>query len=85
MTSYIININNDCDKCMECVEVCQTGVLTEEFINMVKNKINSMEPFNKYIFQKYVHKCTYCESCEDVCEQKAIWIINLNPECEELQ
>lgn len=82
MTGYIININNDCNKCMECVETCQTGILTEEFINMVKNKMNSVEPFKRYSFQKYVHKCTCCESCEDVCEQNAIWITN--PEWEEL-
>lgn len=82
MTGYIININNDCNKCMECVEVCQTGILTDEFINMVKNKMDSAEPFNRYLFQKYVRKCTYCESCEDICEQKAIWIVN--PEWVEL-
>lgn len=84
MTGYIININNDCDKCMECVEVCQTGVLTEAFINMVKNKMNSIEPSDdNTTLEKYVHNCTYCESCEDVCEQKAIWVTN--PEWEELQ
>lgn len=32
MTRYLININNDCNQCMECTEVCQTGVLTEGFI-----------------------------------------------------
>lgn len=32
----LININIDCDKCMECVEVCQNEVLTEIFINLVK-------------------------------------------------
>lgn len=36
MTGYLININNDCNQCMECVEVCQNKVLTEAFINMVK-------------------------------------------------
>lgn len=25
MTIYLININNDCNQCMKCVEVCQTG------------------------------------------------------------
>lgn len=35
MTRYLININNDCNQCMECVEVCQNKVLTEAFINMV--------------------------------------------------
>lgn len=83
MTGYMININNDCNKCMECVEVCQGGVLTEEFIDMVKNKINRTESLDKIFFREYVHKCTYCESCECVCEQDAIWIIN--PEWEELQ
>lgn len=85
MTRYLININNDCNQCMECVEVCQSGVLTENFINMVKNKINSTESPDKILFRKYAPECTYCESCESVCEQEAIWIINLNPECEELQ
>ena len=72
MTGYVINIDKDCNNCMECVEVCQTEVLSEEFINMVKNRMNSADPRKGYLFQKYVHKCTYCESCEDVCEQKAI-------------
>lgn len=79
MTGHLININNDCNKCMECVEVCQTGVLTEVFINMVKITLNDKHHY----FGKYVQECTYCESCEDICEQKAIWIIN--PEWEELQ
>lgn len=35
-----------------------------------------------HYFRKYVPECTYCESCEDICEQKAIWIID--PEWEEL-
>lgn len=70
---------------MECTEVCQTGILTEDFINMVKSKINSTESPDKILFRKYAPECTYCESCESVCGQEAIWIINLNPECEELQ
>lgn len=79
MSGYLININNDCNKCMECVEVCQTGILTKDFINMVKHKINnSIESSDELFFRK----CTYCESCEDVCEQKAIRIIN--PEWVEL-
>ena len=79
MNGYLININNDCNKCMECVEVCQNEVLTEELINTAKNSLNS----ELYYFRKYVPECTYCESCVDICEQKAIWIIN--PEWEELQ
>lgn len=79
MTRYLININNDCNQCMECVEVCQNEVLTEELINTAKNSLNS----ELYYFRKYVPECTYCESCEDICEQKAIRIIN--PEWEELQ
>lgn len=79
MAGYLININNDCNQCMECVEVCQTGVLTEVFINMVKITLNDKH----YYFGKYVQECTYCESCKDICEQKAIWIIG--PKWEELQ
>lgn len=79
MAGYLININNDCNQCMECVEVCQTGVLTEVFINMVKITLNDKHHY----FGKYVQECTYCESCKDICEQKAIWIIG--PKWEELQ
>lgn len=76
----LININIDCDKCMECVEVYQNDeVLTEVFINLVKLILKDNQPD----FRKYFHDCTYCESCEGICEQKAIWIIN--PEWEELQ
>lgn len=82
MTGYVININSDCNQCMECVEVCQTEVLTEDLINMFKDKMNSVESPFKYCFRKYVRKCTYCESCEGICEQKAIWI--LHPEWVEL-
>ena len=75
MIEYLININNDCNQCIECVEACQTGVLTEDLINMVKDKMNSVESPFKHLFRKYVRKCTYCESCEGICEQKAIWIM----------
>ena len=78
MTGYLININNDCNQCMECVEVCQSGVLTEGFINMVKITLKDKHHY----FRKDVPECTYCESCEAICEQKAIRIIN--PEWEEL-
>lgn len=54
-------------------------VLTEGFINMVKLTLKDKHHY----FRKYVQGCTYCESCEDICEQKAIRIIN--PECGELQ
>ena len=47
MTGYLININNDCNQCLECTEVCQAGILTEDFINMVKSKINSTESPDK--------------------------------------
>ena len=63
---------------MECTEVCQTGVLTEGFLNMVKLTLKD----NHHYFRKYVQGCTYCESCEGICEQHAIWIVN--PEWEEL-
>ena len=82
MTGYIININNDCNKCMECVEVCQTGVLIEELIKMAKNKISRTKHPDKIYFRERSYTCTYCESCVGICEQHAIWIIN--PEWEEL-
>ena len=72
----LINITSDCNKCMECVEVCQSGVLTEDLINMVKDKMNSVESPYKHCFRKHVPECTYCESCEAICEQHAIWIVN---------
>lgn len=78
MTRYLININNDCNQCMECTEVCQTGVLTEGFINMVKITLKDKHHY----FRKYVQEWTYCESCEAICEYRAIWIVN--PEWEEL-
>ena len=78
MTRYLININNDCNQCMECVEVCQSGVLTEGFINIVKITLKDKHHY----FRKDVQECTYCESCEGICEQHAIWIVN--PELEEL-
>lgn len=77
MIGYLININNDCNQCMECVEVCQSGILTKEFIIIV----SMLKDFNNY-FKVHAFECTYCESCEDVCEQHAIWIID--PEWKEL-
>lgn len=53
-------------------------VLTEEFINIVKLTLKDKHHY----FRKYVRGCTCCESCEDICEQHAIWIID--PEWEEL-
>lgn len=79
MIGCLININNDCNQCMKCVEVCQSGILAEVFTNMVKITLNGKH----FYFGKYVQECTYCESCKDICEQKAIWIIH--PEWEELQ
>ena len=78
MTRYLININNDCNQCMECVEVCPSGVLTENFINMVKLTLKDKHHY----FRKDVPECNYCESCEGICEQHAIWIVN--PEWGEL-
>lgn len=78
MTGYLIGINDWCNQCMECVEVCRSGVLTEDRINI----INMLKYFNNH-FKVHAFECTYCESCEGICEQKAIWIIN--PELEELQ
>lgn len=76
----LINIISDCNQCMECVEVCQSGVLTEDLINMVKDKMNSVESPYKHCFRKYVRKCTYCKSCEDICERGAIIITRLERE-----
>lgn len=76
MARYLININNDCNQCMECVEVCQSGVLTEAFINMVKITLKDKHHY----FRKYVQECTYCESCEDICERGAIIITRLERE-----
>lgn len=53
-------------------------ILTEAFINMVKLTLKDKHHY----FRKYVRGCTCCESCEDICEQHAIWIID--PEWEEL-
>lgn len=78
MTRYLININNDCSHCMECVEVCQSGILTKNFI-IIANMF-MLKDFNNY-FKAHAFECTYCKSCEDICEQGAIIITR--PECEE--
>lgn len=78
MIGGLIYINDNCNRCMECVEGCQSGVLTEGFINMVKITLKDKHHY----FRKYVQECTYYESCQAICEQHAIWIVN--PEWVEL-
>lgn len=46
----------------------------EAFINMVKITLKDKHHY----FRKYVRGCTCCESCEDICKQHAIWIIDRN-------
>ena len=69
MTGYLIDINDWCNQCMECVEVCQSGVLTEDRIKT----FNIIKCFNNPL-KIHALECTYCESCEDVCEQNAIMV-----------
>lgn len=69
MIGGLISINNDCNQCMECVEVCKNGILTEGRINT----IIAIECFNNH-FKVHAWECTYCKSCEDICEQNAITI-----------
>lgn len=78
MTGYLIDINDWCNQCMECVEVCQGGILTEDRINI----IDMLKYFNNH-FKVHAFECTYCESCMDVCEQNAIMVTPA--EWEELQ
>ena len=68
----LININNNCNQCMECVEDCQSGVLTEDRINTIL----MLKVFNNH-FKVYAWECTYCELCEDICKQEAIRVSNL--------
>ncbi len=62
-----IIVNNDCDCCMECVEACQGGVLTDEIIH----DINRSE-----IRILFSTECTYCESCMACCPNDAISVTN---------
>lgn len=78
MIGGLIYIDDDCNRCMECVEVCQSGVLREDRINTIL----TLKRFNNHLMI-HAWECTYCKSCEDICERGAIIITR--PECEELQ
>lgn len=65
----LIGLNNDCNQCMECVGVCQGGVLIEDYINIIL----MLKHFNNH-FKVHAWECTYCKSCEDVCKQNAITV-----------
>lgn len=62
-----IRINKDCDKCSECVEACQGGVLTDEIIQVNNQAV---------IRVLFSTECTYCESCMACCPQNAITVTN---------
>ena len=68
----LIDINNNCNQCMECVEVCQSGVLTEDRINTIL----MLKAFNNN-FKVHAWECTCCELCEDICKKEAIRVSNL--------
>lgn len=54
-----LTINNDaCNKCMECVEECPGDALNTPFID------------NYPVWDK--SKCTFCETCNDLCETGAL-------------
>lgn len=71
----LIDINNNCNQCMECVEVCQSGVLTEDRINTIL----MLKRLNNHL-KIHAWECTYCKSCEDICERGAIIITRLERE-----
>lgn len=58
MIGSLIYINDNCNRCMECVEGCQSGVLREDTILMLKR-------FNNHL-RIHAWECTYCKSCEDI-------------------
>ena len=62
---------------LECVEGCQSEILKEDRINTIL----MLKRFNNHL-KIHAWECTYCKSCEAICEQHAIWIVN--PELEEL-
>lgn len=76
MVGGLIYINDNCNRCMECVEGCQSGVLKEDRINTIL----TLKCFNNHLKIR-AWECTYCKSCEDICKREAIIITR--PECEE--
>lgn len=69
MIGGLIGIDNNCDHCMECVEVCKNGILTEDYINIFL----MLKHFNNHL-RIHAWECTCCKSCEDICEQNVITI-----------
>ena len=78
MVGGLIYINDNCNRCMECVEGCQSGVLKEDRINTIL----TLKRFNNHL-RIHAWGCTYCKSCEDICERGAITIQIFN-EVEEI-
>lgn len=72
MIGGLIYINDNCNRCMEYVEGCQSGVLKEDTILMLKR-------FNNHL-KIHAWECTYRKSCEDICERGAIIITRLERE-----
>lgn len=58
-----IRLGRACDLCLECVEVCQGEILTEELLKAIKHQ--DYPPILR-------EDCLYCECCMDVCPEKAI-------------
>lgn len=69
MIGGLIYINDNCNRCMECVEGCQSGVLKEDRINTIL----MLKRLNNHL-RIHAWECTYCKSCEDICKQNAIAI-----------
>lgn len=76
MIGGLIYINDNCNRCLECVKSCQSGVLREDRINTIL----ALKRFNNHL-KIHAWECTYCKLCEDICERGAIIITRL--ECEE--
>ena len=75
MIGGLIYINDNCNRCMECVKSCQSGVLKEDRINTIL----MLKRFNNHL-RIHAWGCTYCKSCEDICERGAIIITRLERE-----
>lgn len=60
---YKISLGHACDLCLECVDVCEGEVLTEDVLDAIKHL--DYPPI-------YREECTFCECCMDVCPEKAI-------------
>ena len=62
-----IKINDNCDLCNECIDICVNDVLSDELL-----KGFYYDSFYSYL----TDDCTYCESCVACCPENAITIIN---------